>query len=101
MLMNAIAQVGGVRREAKQSDVRIYRKMPGSDQTAAPIKVDFSAIKKRLAPDIELQAYDIVEVGESLLNKSMLLQTLIGGVRSSVGIATGLPVGAMQTQIVR
>ena len=60
-LGRAIAMVGGTKKEAKLTDVRIYRQKPGSaDQEM--IKVDYAAIKKNQKPDILLQAYDIVEI---------------------------------------
>src|SRR6266850_5227486 len=63
-LSTALAMVGGVRKEAKTSDVRIYRQKPGSKEQET-IKVDLSAIKKNQTPDILLQPYDVVEVAEA------------------------------------
>ena len=60
----ALAMVGGVRKEAKTSDVRIIRQKPGS-QEQETIRVDLAAIKKNQKPDVLLQAYDVVEVGEA------------------------------------
>lgn len=84
-LSRAIAMVGGVRKEAKSSDVRIYRQKPGaSDQEI--ISVDYSAIKKNKKPDFFLQAYDVVEVGEaSFFSPGRLGPTLLGAVSGSLG----------------
>jgi hypothetical protein len=72
--------VGGVRKEAKTSDVRIYRQNPGSKEQET-IHVDLNAIKKNQKPDILLQAYDVVEVGEaSMFSAQRLPQTLMSGI---------------------
>lgn len=82
----ALAMVGGARKEAKLSDVRIYRQKPGTHEQET-IKVDFAAIKKNQQPDVLLQAYDVVEVPEAgMLSGSRLPSTLMsfvtGGVQS-------------------
>jgi hypothetical protein len=84
----ALAMVGGVRKEARTSDVRIYRQKPGAPNQET-IKVDFGAIKKNQKPDIILQAYDVIEVGEaSPFSAQRLPTTLLSGVQSMV---TSLP----------
>ena len=84
----ALAMVGGVRREAKTSSIRIYRQTPGSKQQEV-IKVDLSAIKKNQIPDPLMQAYDVVEVGEaSPFSASRLPQTLLSGVSGAFQTAT-------------
>lgn len=76
----AIAMVGGVRKEAKTSDVRIYRQKPGFKEQET-IKVDLGAIKKNLKPDVLLQAYDVIEVSEAgMFTPKRLPQTLLSGV---------------------
>ena len=45
-LSRALAMVGGARKEAKVSDVRIYRQKPGA-QTRRPSVIDYDAIKKK------------------------------------------------------
>jgi len=64
MLSRALAMVGGVRKEAKVNDVRIYRQVAGSANQEV-IHVDLAAIKKNLKPDFVLQPYDVIEVSES------------------------------------
>lgn len=84
----ALAMVGGVRKEAKTSDVRIYRQKPGAPEQQT-IRVDYGAIKKSQKPDILLQAYDVIEVGEaSPFSASRLPTTLLGGMQSMM---TSLP----------
>jgi polysaccharide export outer membrane protein len=76
----AIAMVGGVRKEAKTSDVRIYRQKPGAKEQET-IKVDLAAIKKNQTPDILLQPYDVVEVAEAgMFSAQRLPSTLLSGV---------------------
>jgi len=58
-LARAIMMAGGATRQAKTSDVHIFRKTKaGSDD----IKVNYEAIRKGNDKDIVLQAYDIVDV---------------------------------------
>jgi polysaccharide export outer membrane protein len=83
-LSRALAMVGGVRKEAKTSDVRIYRQKPGATDQET-IKVDYAAIKKNQKPDFFLQAFDIVEVPEAgMFSPSRIGQTLIGAVSGSL-----------------
>jgi polysaccharide export outer membrane protein len=84
-LSRALAMVGGARKEAKISDVRIYRQKPGATDQEM-IKVDYSAIKKNQKPDFFLQAFDIVEVPEAgIFSPSRIGQTLIGAASGSLG----------------
>jgi polysaccharide export outer membrane protein len=84
-LSRALAMVGGVRKEAKTSDVRIYRQKPGATDQEM-IKVDYAAIKKNQKPDFFLQAFDIVEVPEAgIFSPSRIGQTLVGAVSGSLG----------------
>ncbi|HXD29984.1 MAG TPA: polysaccharide biosynthesis/export family protein [Pyrinomonadaceae bacterium] len=76
----AIGMVGGLRKEAKGSDIRIYRQRPGSKEQEL-IKADLNAIKKNQKPDILLQPYDVVEVGEAgLFSPGRLPTTLMSGI---------------------
>ena len=84
-LSRAIAMVGGVRKEAKSNDVRVFRQKPGA-QDQEIISVDYAAIKKNKKPDFFLQPYDIVEVGEaSFFSPGRLGPTLLGAVSGSMG----------------
>jgi polysaccharide export outer membrane protein len=60
-LGRAIAMAGGVTRQAKATEVHIYRQKDGKIGSE-DLKVNFEAIKKGQQPDILLQAYDIIEV---------------------------------------
>ena len=64
MLSRALAMVGGARKEAKLTDVKVYRQIPGSANQEV-LHVDVAAIKKNQKPDFLLQAYDVIEVGEA------------------------------------
>ena len=77
--------VGGARREAKISDVQIYRRKPGA-LTQETIKVNYAAIKKNQIPDFPLQAFDIVEVPEAgIFSGPRIIQTLVGAVSGGLG----------------
>ena len=84
-LSRALAMVGGARREAKISDVRIYRQKPGATNQET-IKVNYAAIKKNQKPDFLLQAFDIVEVPEAgIFSGPRIIQTLVGAVSGGLG----------------
>src|ERR1700752_2483902 len=88
MLTRALAMVGGARQEAKLSDVRIYRQVPGSANQEV-IHVDVAAIKKNQKPDVLLQPYDVMEVPEAGMLSSgrignTLLSALGGGLTSAI-----------------
>src|SRR3989440_457965 len=73
-LKQAIAMVGGLNKEAKASQVVIWRRQKGSSEPKKLI-VNFNDIKREKAKDIELQPYDIVEVTD---NSGSLTNTLRG-----------------------
>jgi polysaccharide export outer membrane protein len=80
MLSRALAMVGGARKEAKLTDVKIYRQVPGSANQEV-IHVDVAAIKKNQKPDFLLQPYDVIEVGEAgMFSSARIGQTLLGAV---------------------
>jgi len=84
-LSRALAMVGGVRKEAKISDVRIYRQKPGATNQEI-IRVDYGAIKKNQKPDFFLQAFDVIEVPEAgLFSPSRIGQTLMSAASGSLG----------------
>ena len=87
MLSRAIAMVGGARKEAKLSDVRVFRQVPGSANQEV-IVVDVNAIKKNQKPDFLLQAYDVIEVGEAgMFSSSRIGQTLMGALTGGLSSA--------------
>jgi polysaccharide export outer membrane protein len=84
-LGRALAMVGGARKEAKITDVRIYRQKPGAPNQET-IKVDYAAIKKNQKPDFVLQAFDIVEVPEAgMFSGPRIIQTLVGAATGGLG----------------
>jgi protein involved in polysaccharide export with SLBB domain len=84
-LSRALAMVGGVRKEAKVSTVKIYRQKPGA-QDQETIIVDYGAIKSNKKPDIFLQAFDWVDVPEAnVFSLQRIPQTLLGAASGSIG----------------
>jgi polysaccharide biosynthesis/export protein len=87
MLSRALAMVGGARKEAKLSDVRVYRQVPGSANQEV-IHVDVNAIKKNQKPDFVLQAYDVIEVAEAgMFSSSRIGSTLMGAITGGLSSA--------------
>ncbi|HEY0764852.1 MAG TPA: SLBB domain-containing protein [Pyrinomonadaceae bacterium] len=86
-LSRALATVGGPRKEAKLSEVRIYRQIAGSTDQEI-LKVDFAAIKKNQAPDVLLKPYDVIDISDNGLFPGGVIEILagifLGGVRHSV-----------------
>src|ERR1044072_7868832 len=87
-LSRALAMVGGAEKEAKLSDVVIYRQIPGTTEQKQ-FHVDVAAIKKNQKPDFVLEPYDTIEVSESgMFSGPRLGQTLLsaftGGISSAV-----------------
>jgi polysaccharide biosynthesis/export protein len=94
-LTRALAMVGGVRREAKTDNIRIYRQKAGSSEQEV-IKVDYAAIRKNQKPDILLQAFDVIDVPEAgLFDKERIGTTLIGafsgGLQNAFSSGLSLP----------
>lgn len=99
-LSRALAMVGGARREAKLSDVRIYRQKLGA-QDQEMIRVDYAAIKKNQKPDVFLQAFDIIEVPEAgLFSPSRIGQTLVGAASGSLGSMFNTAGNALPTRVI-
>ncbi|MDQ4120383.1 MAG: polysaccharide biosynthesis/export family protein [Acidobacteriota bacterium] len=61
MLTDAIARSGGLTREAKKKDVKIYRLKAGSKERET-LSANLQLIKDKKQPDIVLQPYDVIEV---------------------------------------
>lgn len=62
-LSRALGMAGGTKKEAKLSEIRIYRQKGNAQQDI--IKVDFEAVKKNRQPDVFLQPYDVIEVSDN------------------------------------
>ena len=87
-LSRALAMVGGTRKEAKLSDIKIYRQKVGSTEQEI-IHVDFAAIRKNQKPDVTLMPYDVIEVPEAGQFSSQrigttLLGAVTGGLTSAI-----------------
>ena len=83
-LKQAIAMVGGLTQQAKASEVVIWRRQKGSSEPKKLV-VNFNDIKREKAKDIELQAYDIVEVADNTGSLKMTLRSMLMG-----GVGTGI-----------
>ncbi|MDX6693368.1 MAG: polysaccharide biosynthesis/export protein [Blastocatellia bacterium] len=78
-LSRALAMVGGLRKEAKATDIHIYRQKPGAAQEI--VRADFNAIRKNPKLDVLLQPYDVIEVRENgPFSGANILRTLTSGV---------------------
>lgn len=100
MLSRAIAMVGGARKEAKLSDVKIYRQIPGSANQEV-IHVDVAAIRKNQKPDFLLQAYDVIEVTEAgMFSSSRIGATLMGAVTGGMQNAISVTGGALPSRVI-
>ena len=87
MLSRALAMVGGARKEAKLTEVKIFRQIPGSANQEV-ILVDVAAIKKNQKPDVALQAYDVIEVPEAgMFSSSRIGATLVGALTGGLSSA--------------
>jgi polysaccharide biosynthesis/export protein len=91
-LKQAFAMVGGLAKEAKASEVVIWRRKKGQAEREKLI-VNYNEIKKEKIKDLDLQPYDIVEVPDNSGSvgsfvKGMLMGGIGGGVTSA---ATSLP----------
>lgn len=88
-LTEAVAKIGGVKREAKTRDIKIYRLKAGSKERDV-ISVNYDLIKKGKQKDVMLEPYDIVEVDHA---KKGIAQTILeiatGAARTGLSSATG------------
>jgi polysaccharide biosynthesis/export protein len=70
-LTTAIAMVGGIKKEAKTSEVHIHRLKP--DGAREMLTADFRKIQRKQQPDITLQPFDVIEVPEKGLSITDIL----------------------------
>ena len=88
-LGEAIAKIGGVRREAKTKDIKVYRLKPNSKDREI-ISANYDLIKKGQQKDILLEPYDIIEVDKAKDSISQtILKLAIGAAKSTLGSVTG------------
>jgi len=72
-LSEAIAKVGGVRREAKTKDIKVFRQKPNSKEREV-LTANYDLIKQGKQKDILLEPYDIVQVDTA---KDNIAQTIL------------------------
>ena len=87
-LTEAIAKIGGVRREAKTKDIKIYR-LKDNSKDREIIAVNYDLIKKGDQKDVMLEPYDIVEVDKA--GKSIgqtILEIVTGAGRAGISSVT-------------
>jgi len=87
----ALGMVGGPRKEANLSAIKIWRLRADSTDRDTLI-VDYSAIKKNLKSDVLLQPYDVIEVPEQGMFSgprffTTVLSAITGGMTQTVGTA--------------
>ena len=92
-LTQAIAIVGGVNRDAKTKDIKIYRLKADSKEREV-IAVNYDKIKKGEQKDILLSPFDIVEVDKA---KKSILQTVLEIAKGGAGTAfSALPIRVLR-----
>lgn len=87
-LTEAIAKIGGVRREAKTKDIKIYRLKDNSREREI-IAVNYDLIKKGEQKDVMLEPYDIVEVDKAGKGIGQtILEIITGAGRTGISAVT-------------
>jgi polysaccharide export outer membrane protein len=91
-LTEAIAKIGGVRREAKTKDIKIYR-LKANSKDRDIISVNYDLIKKGEQKDVMLEPYDIVEVDKSKKSIAQIIfETVTGTAKTAFsGLGGALP----------
>lgn len=84
-LTQAIAMASGITREAKTSNVKIYRRKAGSPQPEV-IAVNYAMIKNGTEKDVMLEPFDIVEVGKASKKFTDYLLEFVVGVPGRIPI---------------
>lgn len=92
-LKQAIAMVGGIRREAKTKEIRISR-LKANSKDRENISVNYDLINKGKQKDVMLEPYDIVEVDISKKSIAQIAFEVITG--AGRNIAGGLSGGITQ-----
>lgn len=87
-LQDAIAKLGGVKREAKTKDIKIYRRK-GNSMDHEIITANYDLIRKGQQKDIMLEPYDIVEVDKAKDGiAKTILDIAINGGKQAIGAVT-------------
>ena len=77
-LSEAVAKIGGVKREAKTRDIKIYRLKPNSKDREI-IAVNYDQIRKGEQKDVMLEPYDIIEVDKAKESIAMTILKIATG----------------------
>jgi polysaccharide export outer membrane protein len=89
-LTEAIAKIGGVRREAKTKDIKIYRLKSAGSKERDIISANYDLIKSGKQKDVPLEPYDIIEVDKSKDSIAQaILKIAVGAGRQAVGSLSG------------
>ncbi|MEO6052122.1 MAG: SLBB domain-containing protein [Pyrinomonadaceae bacterium] len=87
-LTEAIAKIGGVNRQAKTKDIKIYRLRSNSKEREI-LTANYDLIKKGKQKDLILEPYDIVEVDKSKKGiGQIMLEMVAGSARTALGGVT-------------
>lgn len=91
-LKQAIAMVGGLVRDAKSESIVIWRRKKGQAEPEKMV-VNYKDIQKEKVKDIDLQAYDIIDVPDNSGSIKVGLRNMIfgGAAGSMTSLATSLP----------
>lgn len=91
-LTEAIAKIGGVKREAKTKDIKIYR-LKANSRDREIISANYDQIKKGTQKDIMLEPYDIVEVDKSKKSIGLIIFEMVTGTAKTAfgGLGGALP----------
>ncbi len=84
-LTQAVAMASGITREAKTSNVKIYRRKVGSPDPTV-IAVNYAQIKKGTQKDVMLEPFDIVEVDKATKKFTAYLLDFVVGVPNRIPI---------------
>lgn len=87
-LTEAIAKIGGVNRQAKTKDIKIYR-LKDNSKDREIIAVNYDLIKKGEQKDVMLEPYDIVEVDKTTKSIGQtILEIVTGAGRAGISSVT-------------
>lgn len=91
-LTEAIAKIGGVKREAKTKDIKIYRLKTNSKDREV-ISANYDLIKSGKQKDVMLEPYDIVEVDKTKKSIGQIIfETVTGTAKTAFsGFGGALP----------
>jgi polysaccharide biosynthesis/export protein len=91
-LMEALAKIGGIRREAKTKDIKIYRLKPNSKDREV-IAANYDLIRRGQQKDVLLQPYDVVEVDKARDSIGKIILGFAMGAGKAAVLSTGGAVG--------